>query len=154
MSDPREPVLVSACLLGAECRYDGRHNRDGALEREFAVRGLHAVPFCPEEHGGLGTPRPAAWIERESAEAVLDGSARVVTHAGVDVTSAFVKGADGALATCQAHGIRRAFLKERSPSCGSCATHVGGALVAGPGVTTALLQRNGIAVEGVEGRRA
>lgn len=154
MSDPREPVLVSACLLGAECRYDGRHNRDSALERELAVRGLHAVPFCPEEHGGLGTPRPAAWIERESAEAVLDGSARVVTHAGVDVTSAFVKGADGALATCQAHGIRRAFLKERSPSCGSCATHVGGALVAGPGVTTALLQRNGIAVEGVEGRRA
>ena len=154
MSDPREPVLVSACLLGAECRYDGRHNRDGALERELAVRGLRAVPFCPEEHGGLGTPRPAAWIERESAEAVLDGSARVVTHAGVDVTSAFVKGADGALATCQAHGIRRAFLKERSPSCGSCATHVGGALVAGPGVTTALLQRNGIAVEGVEGRRA
>lgn len=154
MSDAREPVLVSACLLGAECRYDGRHNRDGALERELAVRGLRAVPFCPEEHGGLGTPRPAAWIERESAEAVLDGSARVVTHAGVDVTSAFVKGADGALATCQAHGIRRAFLKERSPSCGSCATHVGGALVAGPGVTTALLQRNGIAVEGVEGRRA
>ena len=154
MSDAREPVLVSACLLGAECRYDGRHNRDGALERELAARGLRAVPFCPEEHGGLGTPRPAAWIERESAEAVLDGSARVVTHAGVDVTSAFVKGADGALATCQAHGIRRAFLKERSPSCGSCSTHMGGTLVPGPGITTALLQRHGIAVEGVDGRRA
>lgn len=154
MSDAREPVLVSACLLGAECRYDGRHNRDGALERELAARGLRAVPFCPEEYGGLGTPRPAAWIERESAEAVLDGRARVVTQAGVDVTSGFVKGAEGALATCEMHGIRRAFLKERSPSCGSCSTHVGGALVAGPGVTTALLQRHGIAVEGVEGRRA
>lgn len=154
MSDARESVLVSACLLGAECRYDGRHNRDSALERELEARGMRPIPFCPEEHGGLGTPRPAAWIESESAAAVLDERARVVTHSGVDVSAQFVAGAKGALHVCQAHGIRRAFLKERSPSCGSCATHIGGALVAGPGVTTALLQRNGITVEGVEGRRA
>lgn len=154
MSDARESVLVSACLLGAECRYDGRHNRDSALERELEARGMRPIPFCPEEHGGLGTPRPAAWIESESAAAVLDERARVVTHSGVDVSAQFVAGAKGALQVCQAHGIRRAFLKERSPSCGSCATHIGGALVAGPGVTTALLQRNGITVEGVEGRRA
>lgn len=153
MSDSREPVLVSACLLGSECRYDGRHNRDGALERELDARGMRAIPFCPEEHGGLGTPRPPAWIEDEGAAAVLDGRARVVTNAGVDVTIQFVEGAKGALRACQAHGIRRAFLKERSPSCGSCSTHVGGTLVSGPGVTSALLQRNGIAVEGVEGRR-
>jgi len=147
------PVLVSACLLGRECRYDGSQNRDRALERELAAGGMRAVPFCPEEHGGLGTPRPAAWIEREGAAAVLDGRDRVVTDAGVDVTARFVKGAKGALATCREHGILLAFLKERSPSCGSCNTHVGRALANGPGVTTELLRRNGIEVRPVEGRR-
>jgi uncharacterized protein YbbK (DUF523 family) len=149
-----EPVLVSACLLGRECRYDGRENRDGPLLRELAAQGYRAVPFCPEEQGGLGTPRPPAWIEREGAEAVLDGRARVVTDAGADVTDGFVAGARGALAACRAHGIRRAFLKERSPSCGTCNTHVAEKLVPGPGVTAALLQRHGIATEPVEGRRS
>jgi len=65
------PVLVSACLIGRYCRYDGRTNRDSVLERELAAAGERAVPFCPEEEGGLATPRPPAWIERESAEAVI-----------------------------------------------------------------------------------
>ena len=147
------PVLVSACLLGCECRYDGRHNRDAALERELAVRGLRAVPFCPEEHGGLGTPRPPAWIESTSAAAVLDGRERVLTDAGVDVTDQFLRGANGALETCKLHGIRLALLKERSPSCGVRNTHAGGELVQGPGITTELLRRNGIEVVGIEGRR-
>lgn len=147
------PVLVSACLLGRECRYDGSQNRDRALERELAAQGMRAVPFCPEEHGGLGTPRPPAWIEREGAAAVLDGRDRVVTDTGVDVTAQFVAGAEGALAECRAHGIRVAFLKERSPSCGTCRTHVGRGLADGPGVTAELLRRNGIDVRPVEGRR-
>jgi uncharacterized protein YbbK (DUF523 family) len=148
-----EKVLVSACLLGAECRYDGRANTDNALVRDMVERGLEAVPFCPEEHGGLGTPRPPAWIERASAADVLDGRDRVVTDAGVDVTAQFVAGARGALAICRAHGITRAFLKERSPSCGTCNTHADHRLVAGPGVTTELLRRNGVDVVPVEGRR-
>jgi uncharacterized protein YbbK (DUF523 family) len=147
------PVLVSACLLGRECRYDGSQNRDRALQRELEAGGMRAVPFCPEEHGGLGTPRPPAWIEREGAAAVLDGRDRVVTEAGADVTAQFVKGAEGAVAACRTHGIRLAFLKERSPSCGSCNTHVGRSLTSGPGVTTELLRRNGIEVRPVEGRR-
>ncbi len=147
------PVLVSACLLGRACRYDGRHNRDSALERELDENKMRAVPFCPEEHGELGTPRPAAWIEAHSAAAVLDGDDRVVTHDGRDVTREFVRGAEGALAQCKLHGITLALLKERSPSCGSCNTHVAGALVDGPGVTTELLRRHGIEVRGVEGRR-
>jgi len=147
------PVLVSACLLGRECRYDGSQNRDRALERELEAAGMRAVSFCPEEHGGLGTPRPPAWIEKASAAAVLDGRDRVVTDAGADVTAQFLKGAEGALAACRTHGIELAFLKERSPSCGSCHTHVGNALASGPGVTTALLRRNGIEVRPVEGRR-
>jgi len=149
----RVPVLVSACLLGRECRYDGSQNRDRALERELESAGMRAVPFCPEEHGGLGTPRPPAWIERRSAAAVLDGRDRVVTDAGADVTAQFVKGAEGALATCRAHGIGIAFLKERSPSCGTRNTHVGKGLASGPGVTTELLLRNEIEVRAVEGRR-
>jgi uncharacterized protein YbbK (DUF523 family) len=149
----REPVLVSACLLGRECRYDGRANTDGALERELAARGLEAVPFCPEEHGGLGTPRPPAWIETKSAAGVLDGRDRVVTDERVDVTAQFVEGARGALALCNLRGIKRAFLKERSPSCGTCNTHAANRVVEGPGVTTELLRRNGIDVTPVEGRR-
>ena len=147
------PVLVSACLLGRQCRYDGRENRDHVLERELARRGETAVPFCPEEHGGLGTPRPPAWIESSGASAVLDGAERVVTEEGADVTAAFLRGARGALETCERLGIRRAYLKERSPSCGVCQTHAAEKLVDGPGVTAALLQRAGIACEGVEGRR-
>lgn len=147
------PVLVSACLLGRECRYDGSQNRDRALERGLAAAGMRAVPFCPEEHGGLGTPRPAASIEKWSAAAVLDGRDRVVTNAGVDVTAQFIEGAEGALATCRALGIGLAFLKERSPSCGTCQTHVGRGLADGPGVTTELLLRNEIEVRPVEGRR-
>ena len=146
-------VLVSACLLGKRCRYDGRENRDGVLERELAQRGLEALPFCPEEHGGLGTPRPPAWIERSDAGAVIDGEDRVVTDSGADVTEAFLQGARGALEACRAHGVSLAYLKERSPSCGVENTHVEDQLVEGPGVTAELLQRNGIEVRGVEGRR-
>lgn len=153
-ADPRLPVLVSACLLGRACRYDGRENQDHALERELEARGLRAVGFCPEEHGGLGTPRPPASIERGGgAEAVLDGRARVLTDSGSDVTGEFVRGAEGALRVCREQGITRAFLKERSPSCGVRATHVADELAPGPGVTAALLARHGVEVEGVEGRR-
>jgi len=148
------PVLVSACLLGRECRYDGAHNADALLSVLLEARGERAVPFCPEEHGGLGTPRPPAWIESGDAEAVLAGEARVVTHEGQDVTANFHDGARGALDACTESGATRAYLKERSPSCGTCSTHVAGELTDGPGVTTALLQSAGIEVEGVEGRRS
>lgn len=151
--DAPEPVLVSACLLGARCRYDGRDNADAVLEDELAARGLRPVPFCPEEHGGLGTPRPPAWIERRDAAAVVEGRARVVDVQGRDVTAPFLAGAQGALARCRELGIRRAFLKERSPSCGVRGTHVDDVLVDGPGVTAELLQRAGVDCEGVEGRR-
>lgn len=150
--EPRE-VLVSACLLGRSCRYDGRHNRDGELERELAARGEVPVPFCPEEHGGLGTPRPPAWIEARDAAAVVEGEDRVVTDSGEDVSEAFLRGARGALDLCRGRGIERAYLKERSPSCGVRATHVSDRVTPGPGVTAELLQRSGIEVRGIEGRR-
>ena len=149
----REPVLVSACLVGRVCRYDGTHNADAVLEVRLEEEGVEIVPFCPEEHGGLGTPRPPAWIDAEGGAAVIAGRSRVTTDAGRDVTGEFRRGAEGAAELCQRRGIRRAFLKERSPSCGVAQTHVAGERVDGPGVTTARLRLDGVRVEGVEGRR-
>lgn len=146
------PVLVSACLLGKSCTYKGSHNGDDVLRARLAREGLEPVLFCPEEFGGLGTPRPAANLTASAAE-VLDGDARIVTVSGEDVTEEFRRGAEGALGACRARGITRAFLKERSPSCGCQATHVGGKLVPGPGLTAEVLTRAGILCEGVEGRR-
>ncbi|MFN9786321.1 MAG: DUF523 domain-containing protein [Planctomycetia bacterium] len=149
-----ERVLVSACLVGTFCRYDARTNLDHALLRQLAAEGCTIVPFCPEEAGGLATPRPAASLHGGDAAAVLDGAARVVDIHGRDVTAEFLRGAMAALEACRAQGIVRAYLKERSPSCGTCATHVEGATVPGPGVTTALLRRHGVECAPVEGRKA
>ena len=135
------------------CRYDGASNLDAPLVEALAADDCIAVPFCPEERGGLGTPRPAAWIANESAAAVVEGRSRVVTHEGADVTEEFLRGALEARSTCEQQGIRRAFLKERSPSCGVCQTHVDNQLVDGPGVTAEVLGRAGVEVVGVEGRR-
>ena len=144
------PILVSACLCGRACRYDGRDAAEPAkLEARLQELGGRAVPFCPEEEGGLSTPRPPAWIETTGAEAVLAGSDKLVTEAGDDVTHAFVSGARAALAACEDAGIKRAILKERSPSCGVKRTHIRGALTPGPGVTAALLAQNGIETEGI-----
>ena len=145
-----KPVLVSACLLGRACRYDGGDSLRPILVERLAAAGCRPVPFCPEEAGGLGTPRPAAWIERGDAEQVLEGQAVVVTHEGEECTDAFRSGADQALQVCQENSIERAYLKEGSPSCGVCQTHVDGVRVDGPGVTAAHLTRSGIEVLGVD----
>jgi len=147
-----EKVLVSACLLGRACTYKATDNDDAVLTRELAELGLEAVPFCPEEHGGLSTPRPPADLTAP-AESVLAGMGAVRTHDGRDVTAEFLRGADGALEICQRLGLKRAFLKERSPSCGCATTHIDGEVVEGPGLTAALLQENGVECTGVEGRR-
>ncbi|MDP6955535.1 MAG: DUF523 domain-containing protein, partial [Planctomycetota bacterium] len=155
-----EPVLVSACLYGRACRYDGTDCLDEVLLDELEAAGRVPVPFCPEEAGELPTPRPAAWIapggdEKGPGDAaqVLSGQARVVTGSGDDVSAAFLAGAREALLACQELGTRRAYLKERSPSCGVKQTHVGGQAVAGMGVTARLLADNGVTVVGVEGGR-
>lgn len=152
MDRPIERALVSACLLGKLCTYRGDSNRDDVLRRDLEAAGVEVVPFCPEEAGGLPTPRPPADLTG-TADEVLDGRALVVTDEGRDVTEAFVRGAHAALEHCQSAGATRAFLKERSPSCGCAATHVNGAVTDGPGVTAAWLRRHGILCEGVEGRR-
>lgn len=142
------PLLVSACLLGLPTRYDGGHRR-----REKAVRALRErtlVPFCPEQLGGLPTPRPPAEIEGGSGADVLDGRARVVAADGRDVTARYLRGARTAAAMAEMFGCRRAVLKEGSPACGVGRIVREGSDVAGSGVTAALLHREGIQLDGIE----
>jgi uncharacterized protein YbbK (DUF523 family) len=142
-----QPVLVSACLAGRACRFDGSDNRDDRLSRLIGEG--RAVLVCPEEDGGLGTPRPPAEISGGNGHDVLEGRARVVTKAGADVTEEYVRGAEIALAKAKESGATQAILKARSPSCGKGCVYDGSFTRTpskGDGVTTALLQENGIEV--------
>ena len=132
-------ILVSACLLGASCRYDGK-SKEYPLMEELCRR-HEVVPFCPEIFGGLPTPRTPA--ERQGE--------RVVTKTGGDVTENYRRGAEEALRLAQMLGCTAAVLKERSPSCGSGAVYDGtftGTLRPGDGVAAELLQSRGIRVLG------
>lgn len=135
--DFSRPILVSACLCGERCRYDGR---DACVPffADLRARGL-AVPVCPEVLGGLAVPR-------DPCERVGD---RVMDAAGRDRTDAFTQGAFRALAIAREHGIAVAVLKERSPSCGPSTVYDGtfqARRIPGRGVTAALLAAHGIAV--------
>ncbi len=140
-------ILVSACLVGCRCRYDqGSKPHDPVIA---LIREGKAVPVCPEQMGGLPTPRLPAEIVGGDGDDVLEGRARVVNAAGEDVTEQFLAGAREALRMAEAAGATVAILKERSPSCGSAAIYDGtfrGAVRPGRGVTAALLRRHGIEV--------
>lgn len=135
-------------MLGVHCRYDASTNPSEELLQKLADSRI--VPVCPEQLGGLGTPRPPAHLEGGSGADVLDGRARVVTDAGVDVTDEYLKGAYETLRIAQLCGARRAILKERSPSCGCFQVNRDGALQAGSGVAAALLRREGLIVESLD----
>ncbi|TCS94786.1 DUF523 domain-containing protein [Hazenella coriacea] len=143
--------IVSACLAGIQCRYDQKHQKaDDILE---LVRCGEALPVCPEQMGGLSTPRPPAEIVGGDGEDVLDGTAKVIDIHGNDVTKAFVQGAYETLKIAKEIGATEAILKERSPSCGSCTIYNGefkGIKKAGVGVTAALLRRHQIQVRSEE----
>ena len=140
-------ILISACLLGVNCRYDGGNSRDDNAIKHH--QGNELIPVCPEEAGGLPTPRPAVEIVGGDGNDVLDGKAKVLTADGEDKTEEFLKGAKHALELAQSQGATSVLLKARSPSCG-CGTIYDGTfsatLILGDGVTTALLKRNGIEV--------
>ncbi len=139
-----EIVLVSACLAGLKTRYDAQaspHERVIELLREGK-----ALPVCPEQLGGLPTPRDKAEIESGSGEEVLNGLSRVLNDKGEDITDKFVRGATETLKLVEMMGIKKAIMKERSPSCGVNSIIRGGREVQGRGVTTALLQDRGIEV--------
>ena len=132
-------ILISACLLGIPCRYDGRAKPQPWAEALAAKHDL--VPVCPEQLGGLPTPRNPS--ERQEN--------RVVMNTGADVTEQYRRGAEAALRLCRILGCEAAVLKERSPSCGHGKIYDGtftGTLTDGDGVMAELLVRNGIPVYG------
>lgn len=141
------PLIVSACLLGIKCRYDGTDAANATILD--MARSRHLIPLCPEQLGGLSTPRAAAEIESGNGGDVLNGSSRVITGDGSDVTSNFIRGAKETLKIALLFDISEAILKEKSPSCGVASISRKGDVVKGMGVTTALLMEEGIRVRGV-----
>lgn len=142
------PVLVSACLLGINCRYDGSDNLDPQVIVLLEKSDFLPVPVCPEQLAGLPTPRPKAWFNRGDGRDLPGGNAELVDESGQVVNDIFVRGAQETLKVAHRCGCRTAILKQRSPSCGSNQIHCNGDLVEGVGVTCALLRRSGILVVG------
>lgn len=129
--------LCSACLLGIKCRYNGK----SALNRKVValLKAEVLIPICPEQMGGLPTPREPAEIMGK----------RVITRSGKDVTENFLRGAQQVLKLAKLLGVKEAVLKQGSPSCGCGRIYNGtfsGKTVKGDGVTTALLKKNRIKV--------
>ncbi len=157
MSKKAEKVIVSSCLLGRPTRYDGGHSKNDDLISKLAGKVVIAV--CPEELGGLGTPRPAAEIKgsgdggsiigNTDGASVLDGKARVMNVNSKDTTESFIKGAEETLRIARENLATRAYLKEKSPSCGVTVIKKGNKDCEGSGVTTALLRLNNIETIGI-----
>ncbi len=139
-------ILVSACLLGVNCRYDGRSKAVPEVMTYLQRHHLTPIPVCPEQLGGLPTPRPASQFSSGDGCALLQGRAVLVNTTGEDVSSSFLQGAHQVLAIARLCGCSQALLKERSPSCGVHQVWIDGALQPGQGVTAALLQREGIGI--------
>lgn len=130
-------LIVSACLAGFPCRYDGKKAINTAVQQ--LVKEGKAIPVCPEQLGGLPTPRLPAEMK----------AGKVINSGGNDVTEAFEKGAAVVLEIAKQYGCTDALLKARSPSCGKGRIYDGsfsGILIEGNGKTADLLMRNGITV--------
>ncbi len=130
-------ILVSACLLGVNCKYSGKNNRNENVLRLAEKHTL--IPVCPEQLGGLPTPRYPSEIRGD----------RVINNIGEDVTAYYEKGAGEALNIAKLFGCERAVLKARSPECGSKEIYDGTftkTVIPGKGITAALLEENGIEV--------
>lgn len=132
-------ILVSACLLGVECRYNGK----GELKKdiEMLLKEHELIPVCPEQLGGLATPRDPAEIQGN----------KIITKTGVNVTKKYLKGAEEVLKLAKLYNCNAAILKERSPSCGYGKIYDGTfskILIDGNGAAADLLIKNGIKVTG------
>lgn len=133
--------IVSACLSGVHCRYDCKAQTRSNIEE--MVQNGEAIPVCPEQLGGLSTPRPPA-------ERIGD---KVITNQGADVTAQYVRGAEEALRIAKLAGATEALLKSKSPMCGCGKIYDGsfsGGLKNGDGVFAELLKKNGIKVTEID----
>jgi uncharacterized protein YbbK (DUF523 family) len=139
-------IIASACLLGLKCRWDGQ----SSPEEKLLLYLPNIIPVCPEQMGGLTTPREAAQIIDGNGVDVLIGKAKVINARNKDVTREFIRGAWEVLKIVRLYKISSIILKERSPSCGVHHIYHGKTLVAGMGVTCALLSREGYEVLSAE----
>ncbi|GAG32099.1 unnamed protein product [marine sediment metagenome] len=129
--------LCSACLLGIKCRYDGKSKKDKKVIELSKKEAL--IPVCPEQLGGLATPRESSEIKGD----------KVLTQSGKDIMENLQKGAEEVLKLVKLFGTKEAIFKQRSPSCGCGQIYDGtfsGKIIKEDGVTTALLKKNGIKV--------
>ncbi len=137
----KEPMLISACFLGLDCKYSGGNNALGDKVIAELMEKYRLVPVCPESYGGLPSPRLPS--ERVGE--------RVLAKDGADVTEQYKKGAAAALRLAKLFGCKIALMKERSPSCGHDSIYDGsftGRVVPGDGVAAELLKQNGVTVCG------
>jgi uncharacterized protein YbbK (DUF523 family) len=135
-------IIVSACLAGVNCRYNGKNHEDARIVQ--LVKEGKALPICPEQLGGLQTPRNPAEIKKETKDVT-----RVITKNGENVTEQFAIGAKETLRLCKLYNCKVAILKSLSPSCGSNQIYDGTfkkVIVEGDGLTARLLKENGIIV--------
>jgi uncharacterized protein YbbK (DUF523 family) len=143
-------IIVSACLAGINTRYDGTNCRD--TEIMDMVASGKAIPLCPEQLGGLPTPRPAISFINGDGNELISGTTgvRAIGTDGIDYSKNLINGAMETLRIAKMFNIKKAILKEGSPSCGVFKVWVNSQKVEGCGVTTAILKKNGIIVEALE----
>lgn len=133
----KEKILVSACLLGINCKYSGGNNQNEKV-LEY-IKDKEVIPVCPEIMGGLSTPRPPSEILND----------KVMNNLNQDVTQQYKKGAEETLKLAKIFNVKKALLKAKSPSCGKGYIYDGtfsSTLIEGNGITTKLLIENGIEV--------
>ncbi len=136
----KEKLLISACLFGVNVKYNGGNNKLKSLSK--LSKKYKLIPFCPEVEGGLPTPRLPS-------EIVSFKPIKIVNNKNQNVTNEFLKGASKALALCRKLNIKKALLKENSPSCGSNYIYDGSfskVLKKAQGITSSLLSQNGIKI--------
>lgn len=143
---PQKTILVSSCLLGLNCRYNGLCKKNDSVLNFLSTTGSVIIPVCPEQLAGLPTPRPATEFATGDGDTVLAGAGLLINTDQENMNKLFVKGAQQVLAIAMLNHCTRALLKERSPSCGVHQIYRSNCLVGGHGVTTALLKKNGISV--------
>ncbi len=140
--------LISACLLGIRCTWNGNDKYKNGRAIELS-RVETLIPVCPEQLGGLPTPRAPQEIQDGTGEDVLNGKCKVLNRNGEDVTRKFIKGAEETLNIARQLNIKEFIAKSRSPSCGWGQIYDGtfsGRLIDGDGVTTTLLKKNGVRI--------
>jgi len=140
----KETILVSACLLGLRCCYNGCNN---TYQPVLDLRDKYIlIPVCPEQLGGLQTPRPPSFFIKGDGSQTLEGIDNLINDQNENVSSHFRKGAEEALKICRLFNIKTAILKERSPSCGTHQIYLKEKLTKGMGVTATILKSNDIRI--------